>query len=293
MILVVGATGYLGSEICRRLVAAGEQVRGLVRATSNPATVANLRTHGVETVEGDLRDRKSLDVACRGVSGVVTTATTTLSRQPGDSIEVTDQHGQLALVEAARAAAVERFAFVSFSGQIVGDDALTRAKRSVEQRLRESGMTYTVLRPSVFMDIWLSPALGFDYASGRVTVYGSGENAISWISLGDVAEFAARSLREPAAANATIELGGPEALSPLEVVRIFEETAGRRFEVQHVPEEALRAQQAAAADELQQVFATLMLALAKGDAIPMDETLRRLPLRLTSVRDYARAVLAA
>jgi len=291
MILVAGATGYLGSEICRRLVATGERVRGLVRPTSDPAAVERLRALGVETVQGDLRDRASLDAACRGATGVVTTATTTLSRQPGDSIAVTDQDGQLALVDAARAAGVERFVYVSYSGNFDGDDPLTRAKRSVERRLRESGLTYTILRPSVFMDIWLSPALGFDYANARATVYGSGEHAISWIALGDVAEFAVRSLSDPAAANATIELGGPEALSPDEVVRIFEEAAGRPFEVQRVPEDALRAQQAAATEELPRVFATLMLGLARGDVIPMDETLRRWPLQLTSVRDYARAVL--
>src|SRR5688572_22979722 len=255
MILVAGATGYLGGEICRRLVATGQQVRGLVRVTSDPAAVARLRALGVETVEGDLRDRASLDAACRGVTGVISTATTTLSRQPGDSITVTDQDGQLALVEAARAAGVERFVYVSYSANFEGDDALTVAKRSVERRLRESGLTYTILRPSVFMDIWLSPALGFDYANARATVYGSGESPISWIALGDVAEFAVRSVTDPVAANATIELGGPQALSPNDVVRIFEETAGRPFEVQRVPEDALRAQQAAATEELPRVFA--------------------------------------
>src|SRR5947208_2630500 len=101
MILVVGATGFLGSEICRRLIERGEAVRGLVRETSDSATVAHLRTLGVETVVGDLRDRDSLDAACRGVDTVVSTATTTRSRQPGDSIEATDEAGQLDLVDAA------------------------------------------------------------------------------------------------------------------------------------------------------------------------------------------------
>jgi NADH dehydrogenase len=292
MILVAGATGILGSEICRRLTAAGESVRALVRPTSSPDTVARLRAMGAELAEGDLRDRASLDAACRGVSAVVSTATTTLSRQPGDSIEVTDQNGQLALVDAARAAGVERFVYVSYSGNLDDDDVLTRAKRTVERRLRESGMTYTILRPTFFMEIWLSPALGFDYPNARATVYGSGEQAMSWISLGDVAEFAVRGVRDPAAANATLELGGPEALSPHAVVRIFEEEAGRPFEVQHVPEEALQAQRAGATEELPRVFATLMLGFAAGDAIPMEETLRRFPVPLLSVRDYARRVLA-
>ena len=293
MILVVGATGYLGGEICRRLAAKGEAVRGLVRETSDPDAVSRLRSMGVETVVGDLRDRASLDAACAGATRVISTATTTRSRQAGESIGSTDQEGQLALVDAARAAGVRHFVFVSLSGQLEGDDSLTAAKRAVERRLRESGMTYTILRPSFFMDVWLSPALGFDYTAGKATVYGPGEGKISWISLGDVAEFAVRSLDAPAARNAVIEMGGPEPLSPREVIRIFEEESGRPVEVQHVPEEALRAQRETATDDLQRTFASLMLSYVKGDVIPMDDALARIPVELTSVRDYARRVLSA
>ena len=79
MILIAGATGFLGGEICRRLVGSGETVRGLVRATSDHAAVERLRGLGVETVVGDVRDRPSLDAACRGVRTVVSTVTTTRS----------------------------------------------------------------------------------------------------------------------------------------------------------------------------------------------------------------------
>jgi NADH dehydrogenase len=293
MILVVGATGYLGGEICRRLTAKGQQVRGLIRATSDPDTVARLRGMGVATVVGDLRDRRSLDAACAGVSTVISTATSVRSHQPGDSIETTDREGQSTLVDAARGAGVKRFVYVSYSGQIGTDDPLTVAKRTVEKRLRESGMTYTILRPSYFMESWLSPALGFDYGAAKATIYGSGQNKLSWISLGDVAEFAVRSLDAPTAKNAAIELGGPEALSPRDAVKVFEEVSGRRFELQQVPENALVAQRDAATDSLQRTFAALMLALAHGDPIPMGETLSRIPVRLTSVRDYAQRVLTA
>lgn len=291
MILVAGSTGFLGREICRRLASRGHTVRGLVRSTSDPAAVAQLHEWGVETVVGDLKDRASLAEVCRGVSAVVSTVTATRTRQEGDSIESADQQGQLDLVDAAREAGVRRFVYVSFSGQIGTDDPLTRAKRAVEDAVLRSGMVYTILRPSVFMEVWLSPVLGFDYANARATVYGSGDAKISWISLGDVAEFAVRALESPAAENAVLELGGPEALSPREVVRIFEEASGRSFEVQLVPEEALRAQQAAATDSLQQAFAALMLACALGDPIHMEETLRAYPVPLLSVRDYARAVV--
>jgi NADH dehydrogenase len=197
------------------------------------------------------------------------------------------------VVRAALDHGVERFVYVSYSGNIEGDDPLTRAKRAVERSIRESGMSYAILRPTYFMEFWLSPALGFDYPNTRATIYGSGERGISWISLGDVAEFAVRSLDEAAPRNESIELGGPEAVSPLEVVRMFEDAAGTRFEVQHVPEATLVAQRDAAADSLHEAFAALMLSYAKGDEIPMDETLRRYPVQLTAVRDYAKRALAS
>jgi len=248
---------------------------------------------GVEIAIGDLRDRGSLDAACRNIDTVCSTATITRSRQPGDSIEATDEAGQLGLIDAARAAGVRRFVYVSYSQNLKDDGPLTRAKRAVEQRLRESGMAYTILRPSYFMEVWLSPHLGFDYTNRKATLYGRGDATISFISLADVAEFAVRVLQSPDAVNATIELGGPDAVSPHDAVHIFEELADASFEVQYVPEEALRAQFDGATDSLQKSFTGLMLDYAGGDEIPMRETLERIPVKLTSVRDYARSVLGA
>jgi NADH dehydrogenase len=165
------------------------------------------------------------------------------------------------------------------------------SKRAVENHLRQSGLAYTIIRPSVFMEIWLGPHLGFDFENAKATLYGSGQNKISYISLHNVAQLAAEALSNPAARNEIVEAGGKEALSPLEVVSIFEEVAGRAFEKQFVPEEALQAQKAAARNPIEQTFADLMLGAARGDSIDMTETLQKFPLRLKSVRDYANTVL--
>ena len=290
MILVVGATGFLGSEICRRLIEGHKSVTGLIRSSSDPERTRALSQLGVQLIEGDLKDRPSLDRACAGASTVISTVTSTRSRQPADSIEATDARGQINLVEAARAAGVTRFIYISYSGQIGVDDPLTRAKRAVEQALKTSGMDYTILRPSYFMEFWFSPMIGFDHANAKVAIYGTGQNKISWVSFADIAEFAAACVNNPAASNAVIELGGPQALSPLEVVRIFEKASGKPFEVSHVPEDALRAQEASATDSLQKAFAALMLAYAKGDAIPMQETLKRYHVNFRSVPEYVRAL---
>ena len=289
--LVVGATGLVGNAICSLLGERGQKVRALVRGTANPEKLVQLKKVGAEFAEGDLKDQASLERACRGAGAVISTASSTLSRGTADSIQTVDLEGQLRLVDAAKAEGVERFVFLSFRNNPAIQYPLTRAKRAVEQRLRESGLNFTLLQASYFMEIWLSPALGFDYAHAKARLYGTGENAVSWISVSDVAEFAVAVLASPAAQRAILEIGGPEALSPLEVVRIFEQQSGRKFEVEHVPEEALRAQLAGATDPLQQTFAGLMLQCAAGDAVDMRRTRELFRVPLSSVRDYASRVL--
>jgi len=289
MILVVGATGMLGGEICRLLAGRGNPVRALVRGTSNPDRLARLKSVGAEQVRGDLKDRPSLDGACRGARAVISTASSTFSRQDGDSIESVDRQGQLSLVDAAAAAGVQQFILISFPPVEI-DFPLQSAKRAVEERLRQSGMAYTILQPTFFTEVWLSPALGFDPPNTNAQIYGGGHNKISWISFQDVAQFAVSALDNPRAKNAVVELGGPEPLSPLEVVRLAEQVAGKRFDVQHVPEAALLAQYTSATDPLQQSFAALMLSHAHGKVIDTKGALRVFPgQHLRSVREYVEA----
>ncbi len=290
--LVVGATGLLGHDICRRLTEAGRPVRALVRRTSDQARRAELERLGVELVEGDLKDHASLARACTGVQSVVSTASSTFSRQPGDSIESVDRSGQLALVDAARTAGVEHVVYISFRENPTVQYPLTAAKRDVEHALKASGMDYTIIQASYFMEIWLTPALGFDVANGKVRLYGDGRRPISWISYRDVARAAAGATTGPGVRNMVVELGGPQALSLREVVRLFEASGAGEIATESVPESALEAQMDAATDPLQKSFAGLMLQCARGDAIDMTTSHRLFPFQMTSVRDYITAQLS-
>ena len=245
---------------------------------------------GVELVEGDLKDAASLTRACAGIQSVISTASSTLSRQSGDSIESVDEHGQLALVDAAKRAGVEHFVFVSFRDPQI-QFPLTAAKRAVERALKSSGMAYTILQASYFMEVWLTPALGFDAANGKVRFYGDGTQPISWVSYRDVARAAAAAVSEPVARNQVVELGGPQALSPREVVRMFEAAGTAEIATESVPESALEAQLNSATDSLQQSFAGLMLMYARGDAIDNTVSSRLFPFQMTAVRDYITAQL--
>lgn len=288
-VMVVGCTGYLGMEICRQLVAGGKKVKGLIRTTSDTAKIDTLKQMGVETIIGDIKDRQSLAAAFKNVNSVISTASSTLSRQEGDSIETVDQEGQLNVVDAAKNAGVKHLVFISFN-PIAEEFPLQTAKRKVEESIKNSGLTYTILQPTMFMEVWLSPAIGFDYPNSKVNIYGEGKNKLSWIAIADVAAFAVASLDNPNFEDQTVELGGPEALSPLEVVKIFEDSTGKQFDIQHIPEEALRSQKEAATDSLSKSFAGLMLSYSYGANIDMSATLESVPLNLTSVKSYAQRV---
>ena len=289
MILVVGATGQVGAEVCRRLKRRGEQVRALVRTTSSPDKVAFLKECGADLCVADLKDTNSLAGACRGVNAIISTASSTLSRQAGDSIESVDEQGQLNLVEAAKAAGVNRFIFVSFRRPANLSFPLGDAKAHIENAIK--ALNFTTIHASWFMEVWLSPALGFDYANAAARIYGPGTSPLSWVSFQDVAEMCILTLRHPAAERRTIEVGGPEPLSPLEVVARFEQVGGKTFKLEQIPEEALRAQFEAATDPMQKSFAALMLGYSFGDSMNVKPIQDEFGIRLTSINEYARGVL--
>ena len=155
MVLVVGSTGLVGSAICRKLVERGESARALVRTTSLEQKVRALRSAGVELCIGDLKDTDSIRSACHGVDAVVSTASATLSREPGDSIESVDGAGQLRLVENAKRANVDRFLFVSFRRPAGLSFSLSDAKAQVESAIKS--VNFTIIQASWFMEVWLGP----------------------------------------------------------------------------------------------------------------------------------------
>jgi uncharacterized protein YbjT (DUF2867 family) len=293
MILVAGSTGVLGSEIVRRLIARGERVRAMVRATSDPEKVDRLKKAGAEIVRADLKEPSTLVAACAGANAVISTVTTILTSQPGDSFEATDGEGNKALVDAAKKAGVAKFVFVSFDTGKSPDNPLSNAKKDMEEHLRESGLDYTILHSSLFFESWLGPMLFADPAAGTAKVYGEGTDKIRYIAVADVAEFAVQSLSRPAARKAVIPIGGPDEVSQRDAVRIFEEVYGKKFNVIEVPEAALEAQWASAPNPWDKTFAGLMLAVARGFDTGVQPPYDKFPMRMTSVRDHARRMASA
>jgi uncharacterized protein YbjT (DUF2867 family) len=293
MILVAGSTGVLGSEIVRRLTARGDKVRALVRTTSAPEKIERLKMLGAEIVRADVKDPGTLVAACAGVSAVISTITTILTSQPGDSFEATDGEGTRSLIDAAKKAGVAKFVFVSFDTSKTPDNPLSDAKRAAEEHLKASGLDFTILHGSLFCESWLGPMLFADPVAGTAKVYGKGTDKIRYVAVADVAEFAVQSLSAPIAHNATIQVGGPEEISQREAVRIFEEAYGKKFSVIEIPEAALEAQWSSAQNPFDRTFAGLMLGVARGFVSGMNPPFEKFPMQMTSPREYVRNMARA
>jgi NADH dehydrogenase len=282
MILVAGATGSLGSRIVRGLLARGDRVRVLRRPGTAAGTLG-----GTDVIIGDLRERDSLDRACRGVDSVVTTAS--VSKTGDDTIENVDRQGNENLISAAQDAGVDHFVFTStLSASEQSSVPLFRIKASVERRLRESRMAHTILQPNAFMDVWFPMLIERAALSGQpVTLVGEALRRHAFIAEQDVAAFAIAALSTPAARNSTIVMGGPDAITLRDVVRAYEHAAGRPIQVRSVaPGEPIPG--------VPEPVWGLAAALETFDSpIPMVETCRTFGVNLTSVADFARARMSA
>ena len=233
MILVIGATGQLGGLIARSLLDRGEAVRILTRDGS---AYDDLRAAGAQPAMGDLKDAPSLAAACAGVDAVVTTATGAAGIGD-DTVETVDRLGNSQLIDAAAMAGVRRFVFVSVLGADGGSPVpVVRAKGETEQRLRDSGMAWTILQPDVFMDRMIPAVVGGSaLTGGPVTLVAGPERRHSFVAMRDVAAYALAALDQQRAERQTLVIGGPRPISWRDVVAAFEHELGRALEVRTVP----------------------------------------------------------
>jgi uncharacterized protein YbjT (DUF2867 family) len=286
LILVVGSTGAVGASVVRRLAARGKAVAALVRDPASDKARA-LEGQGAKLVKGDLKDPASLERALSGIDTVICTASSTMSRQEGDSLETVDGKGVQTLIDVAERRGVRRFIYVSFSRNFPSDFPLAEYKRAAERRLEASRLDYTILLPSAFLETWLSPAVGFDAAGGKVRIYGDGTAKVSYIGLEDVAASVVASVDNPAASRQAIALGGPKAYSQLEVVDLVERATGRTLQREQMSGVEIQGARAAAGDPMTASFLGLFAGMAGGDEIPTDGT-RMLGVQPTSLEEWVR-----
>jgi NADH dehydrogenase len=244
MILVVGATGMLGGMITQQLLSQGREVRILVRENSPSEALAaqgratsaqTLVEAGAHPVTGDLKDRASLDRAMAGVDTVLTTANSAL-RGGDDTPETVEMRGNRNLIDAAQEAGVQHLIFTSMLGADPDSPApFARGKGETEVYVRESGLPYTILSPNMFAEVWIGLLIGAPLQARQpITLVGEGARKHAMVSMADVTAFAAAAADHPAARNATLVIGGPEAVSWREVVAGAERVIGRELPLRFV-----------------------------------------------------------
>jgi uncharacterized protein YbjT (DUF2867 family) len=288
MILVVGASGALGRTAVRRLLGERRRVRALTR---RPERLDDLRRLGAEVVAGDLLDGASLRRACVDVRQVFTTANSFLGSGRSSPVRV-DVPGNRNLIAAAEQAGVEHFVFTSALGleRFSGVDYF-RAKLASERQLRGGRMPWTILRPAAFMETW-GKLLGEPVLRGApVRIVGDGRRRSNYVCLDDVAAMVLRVLDTPGSRGDIVEFGGPEQLTALEIVEIFERLLARHARRQHAPAVLMRA----AAGVLRpfnpvlarQLRLAVLGATTEEPPIDMTSVLARYPIPQTRFEDWA------
>jgi uncharacterized protein YbjT (DUF2867 family) len=229
-LLIIGGTGTLGRQVVLQALTKGYKVRCLVR---NFRKASFLKEWGVELVYGDLTRPETIPPCFIGISAVIDAST----GRPTDldSLKQVDWNGKLSLIEAAKAANVQRFIF--FSAQNVEqfeNIPLMKLKYGIEQKLKESNIPHTIFRLTGFyqglIEQYAIPILE------NLPIWVTNENtSIAYMDTQDIAKFVLRSLQIPQTSNQTFFLSGLKSWVSLEIISLCEQLAGQKAKVQRVP----------------------------------------------------------
>jgi uncharacterized protein YbjT (DUF2867 family) len=224
-ILVVGATGNVGTHLVQELQKSGRAVRVLSR---DPRRASERLGAGIEIVAGDLSDPASLGPALRGIeiASLATSPSPLLAEQEGN------------FIAAASAARLRRLVKLSGFGIEFSSDRIHLGHAESERRLRASGVAHVIVRPVVFMSNLLFDVVSL--RSGKLpSVFGDGR--MGFVDARDVAAVMARALLDERHEGATWEFGGPEALTYDDLAATFTRALGRPIEHVRLDDAAFRA----------------------------------------------------
>jgi len=229
-LLIIGGTGTLGRQIVLQALTKGYQVRCLVR---NFRKANFLKEWGVELVYGDLTKPETIPPCLKGITAIIDAST---SRPDDfDSLKTVDWEGKLYLIEAAKAANIERLIF--FSAQNVEQFTnipLMKLKYRIEQKLKESQIPYTIFRLTGFyqglIEQYAIPILE------NLPIWVTNENMyVAYMDTQDIAKFCLRALQLPKTENQIFSLNGLKGWLSSEIITLCEQLAGQSAKVQRIP----------------------------------------------------------
>lgn len=289
MVLIVGASGALGSRVTRRALETGLRVRAVSR---DPERLRAAAERGAEIVRGDLLETDWFDAALDGVEHVIIASHGLVPPSRRNTPEAVDGVGARRLIDAAGRAGVRHLVYVSAAGAASEATAFGRVKRATERHLEASGVPWTVLRPSVFPENHALVLMGDALRAGKpVPFFGSGEERFNWVSADDVAVDALRCLEDPTTVGTVRELRGPDHMSRREALAIVEDALGVRAKRQHLPVGVVRVLRAVTRSLHPGLHALMDMALNEIDrgGDPPDEAQRATWVGPTRVQEVVRA----
>lgn len=236
MILIAGGTGRLGALMVAGLTARGERVRLLTRDLTRAAC---LRGPLVEVVVGDVRNPGSLDQAVAGARTVVS-AVHGFAGPGRVTPESVDRDGNANLVAAARAATAGMVLVSVFGATTEHPMELFRMKAAAETNLRASGVPWTIVRATAFLELYLDLMRRTAGGSGRPLIFGRGQNPINFVAVADVANTVVDAVLDPSQRGRTLTVTGPRNLTLNELAAIAQRELGTAKPPAHVPRAALR-----------------------------------------------------
>ena len=210
MILIAGGTGLLGIQVVRLLTAQGLSLRVLTR---DPRKAQHLSGEHVELVTGAVQDSGAIARAVSGARTVIS-AIQGFSGTGDSSPRTVDLGGNNTLIQAARQAGVEHFILLSVHGAAPDHPIeLFRMKYAAEQALKASGLSWTIIRPTAYMETWAKMIGEPLVKTGKTRIFGRGTNLINFVSAYDVAQYVACAVQETSMHGEHVDVGGPENLS--------------------------------------------------------------------------------
>jgi len=209
MNVLIGGTGFLGNAVAEEMVKRKLPLRCLVRKDSDTSKLKQL---GVELFEGDARDNNSLKKVTEGAESVISSFTTRLFKRPKAAyFWDNDYQGNFNLIQLAREQKVKKYIFVSYWGLAkFGDFEHGKAKKSVEDLLKISGLDYTIFRVTTLatdMSVLLGNSLK---KKGWAPMFMKREEKVRPILLEDLARCMVDALDNKRASYKVVEVAGEE-----------------------------------------------------------------------------------
>lgn len=236
-VFITGATGFVGKHLARRLIDGGHQLKCLATSTSG-ADADLLRTLGAEVVTGNILDANSVAAAAEGAEVFIHLVGIIFERR-GATFEEIHVNGTMNALAAASVAGARQYIHMSALG--TGPDAGSayfQTKWAAEERVRASGLDYTIFRPSTIIGPggeFINMLMGQVRHTPFVPVIGNGNYLMQPVSVFDVAACFTNSINNPRAINQVFELGGPDQMTYNEMMETIFRVMGKRRIRTHIP----------------------------------------------------------